>query len=179
MKRILIIISFAFFFFGLNAEKAQAQCKRQLVYSCATNNGRAIYLRDFNAKLKKSRSGEPAYVAKFSVVLNKGTLYRFNVCNPKGFENDAMLTLFDARQEYGKTSYKASEASALNLQALLKRNYRPEQYKIESNGDVVMDHFDFVCEKSGVYFVAIQFREGKTAKKGCAVGILSFVGKNK
>ncbi|MCK5536300.1 MAG: hypothetical protein KAI79_05695 [Bacteroidales bacterium] len=179
MKRVLIIIAVALLFVGFSAQNANAQCKRTLVYTCATNNGRAIFLRDFNAKLKKSRPEDPAYVAKFSVVLNKGTLYRFNICDPKGFEYTTMLTLFDARNKYGKTYYSGDEASTLGLGDLVKRNYRPEQYKIESNGGVVMDHFDFVCEKSGVYFVSIQYREGYTDNKGCAVGIMSFVGKNK
>jgi hypothetical protein len=166
-------------FVGFSMQDANAQCKRTLVYTCATNNGRAIFLRDFNAKLKKSRPEDPAFVAKFSVVLNKGTLYRFNICDPKGFEYNSMLTLFDARNEYGKTYYTAEEANKLGLKDLLKRNYRPEQFVLESNGSIVMDHFDFVCEKSGVYFVAIQYREGYVENKGCAVGIMSFVGKNK
>jgi hypothetical protein len=179
MKRILIITTIALLIAGFGVKETNAQCKRTLVYECATNNGRAIFLRDFNAKLKKSRPEDPAFIAKFSVVLNKGTLYRFNLCDPKGFEYNSMLTLFDARNEYGKTHYAADEVNSLGLKDLLKRNYRPEQYKFESDGSVVMDHFDFVCEKSGVYFVSIQYRAGYEDNKGCAVGIMSFVGKNK
>ncbi|MBQ5576400.1 MAG: hypothetical protein IIT37_10185, partial [Bacteroidales bacterium] len=39
--------------------------------------------------------------------------------------------------------------------------------------------FDFICNKTGMYYISIRFKPGEGGKKGCAVGILSFVGKSK
>lgn len=179
MNRIAVALIFVLVFTGLVSKDANAQCKQQLVYSCATENGRAIYLRDFNAKLKKSKPGKPAFVARFSVVLNKGTRYRLNLCNPNGYEDRTMLILYDAKKEYGKTFYNADEVSKQGILDLVKKNYKPEEYSVLPDGGIMLQKFDFVCEKSGVYFVAIQYMEGFEDRKGCAVGILSFVGKNK
>lgn len=155
MKKLVtsLLISIAFVFFFATPKEAAAQCNQKLVYQCATNNGNAIYLRDFNAKLNRTRKGEAPPVAKFSVVLNKGTHYRFNLCNPVGFEGRAVLKLYDSQRLQGST-YLASK----------NRDYRA---------------FDFYCQKTATYYVFISYKKGYEPKKGCAVGILSFVGKHK
>jgi len=153
MKRIIITALIFFFAFAFVNQHAIAQCNQKLVYQCASENNNAIYLRDFNAKLKKNKKGTPESVAKFSVVLNKGTHYRFNLCNPPGFEGRSVLKLNDGTREWGSTYNEK-----------LDKDY---------------PFFDFICTKSAVYYVFISFKEGKDNKKGCAVGILSFVGKNK
>jgi len=152
MKKIVIAFIVVSSLFLLNTT-ANAQCKQQLVYQCATSNNKAIYLRDFNAKLKKTRPNKPPAVARFSVVLNKGTNYRFNLCNMKGFEGRSVLTLYDPKRVHGSTYNKSTD-----------RDWK---------------YLDFICQKSGVYFVSIKWKKGKDDKKGCAVGIMSFVGKNK
>lgn len=159
MNRLIISLIFAAFFIVGNKQEAKAQCKQQLVYQCATNNDRAIYLRDFNAKLRKGRQGAPPSAARFSVVLNKGTHYRFNLCNPKGFEGKTIMTLYDNKHPDDGKSHHAST------------------FDVASETDY--SSFDFVCNKSGVYYVSIKFKDGEDKKKSCAVGILSFVGKNK
>lgn len=156
MKKILIIISLVLFVVFAGSGDVKAQCKQQLVYSCATNNGGAIYLRDFNAKLKKARgNNKPASVVRFSVVLNRGTHYRFNLCEPENTtpEKLVVLKLYDTHRVHGSTFDEAKN--------------------VDRKG------FDFVCQKSGVYYVSIGFKANADTQKGCAVGILSFVGKNK
>jgi len=136
---------FAIGFFAI--KDTTAQCKQAFVYSCAKENGNAIYLRDFNVKLKQAKKAEEPPVARFSVVLNKGTKYRFNLCTPEEQLGDgAVLKLYDGKKRIGDT--------AMNPKA---------------------DAFDFICKKSAIYYVAISMEDGK---KGCAVGILSFVGKD-
>jgi len=154
MKKIAfaLLITFAVAF-SFQTKEAQAQCNQKVVYKCATNNGNAIYLRDFNAKLRKGRKGEPPPVAKFSTVLNKGTHYRFNLCNPRGFEGRAVLKLYDANGYLGGT-------------------YDPVK-KVDYKS------FDFYCRKTATYYVFISYKKGYEPKKGCAVGVLSFVGKHK
>jgi len=151
MNRIVIIL-LAFTFFAISKpETIKAQCKQQLVYKCATENRNAIYLRDFNAKIKRARPGKPPPVARFSVKLNKGTHYRFNLCNPPGAEGRAKLEIYEANILLGSTYNEA----------------KGKDYP----------YFDIICTKSTTYNVFISFKKGKG--KGCAVGILSFVGKNK
>lgn len=153
MKKIIIasIILISAFFFG--TEKVEAQCNQKVVYKCATEIGNAIYLRDFNAKLKKAKPGKPAPVSKFSVVLNKGTHYRFNLCDPPGFEGRSVLHLYSSNKLHGSTFNEATG----------------KEYS----------YFEFICNKTAVYYVFISFKDEFKNKKGCAVGILSFVGKNK
>lgn len=158
MKKILLIISLALFIVLVGSVDTKAQCRQQLVYSCATNNGGAIYLRDFNAKLKKARgNNKPSSVVRFSVVLNRGTHYRFNICEPGSTtgnkDKKVVMKLYDTHRVHGSTF--------------------DENRKVDRKG------FDFVCQKSGVYYVSIGFKKGMDTQKGCAVGILSFVGKNK
>jgi hypothetical protein len=154
-----IILSFlliAFIILGTR-EKSIAQCKQQVVYNCATDNGKAIYLRDFNTKLRKTEEGEESG-AKWAVTLNQGTHYRFNLCAQEGFENSIELVLFDSKHPELTDPYAVSKPT---------------------NDPKTNNRFDFICQKSGTYYVSIRFREGMEGKKSCAVGILSFVGKNK
>lgn len=72
MKRLFILLVVAFLSLALNSNKAAAQCKQQLVYQCATQTEKAIYLRDFNTKLKRDAADEETGM-KWTVVLNKGT----------------------------------------------------------------------------------------------------------
>ncbi len=156
MNRIIITLVFALFLVGGVKTTATAQCKQQVVYTCATNNNKAIYLRDFNTKLRKSKKGKRSGT-KWAVVLNKGTHYRFNLCTLSGFEKSVVLTLYDSRHPE-KTPW-------------LKTEY--------TNNPKTSNIVDFICQRSGSYFVSIRFRKGMDKKKTCAVGVLSFVGKNK
>ena len=152
MKKIAILIAITSFFIFAPQKEINAQCKQQKVYHCARQGGNAIYLRDFNTKLKSVRSDRDINGTKWPVVLNRGTRYRFILCTQPGFGNDVSLTLFDSRHPETK----------------------PWNSTEKSGGDM----FDFVCQRSGVYYVSIRFLEGKGRNKTCAVGILSFVGKN-
>lgn len=151
MKKITIIsLIVALFLFASN-QNAEAQCKQTMVYDCATKT-KAIYLRDFNAKLKRIEVPEDEAGIKWSVVLNKGTRYRFNLCTPEGFEGAVVLTLYDSTN--------------------------PEATSEWTTKGKTDDTFDFIATRSGAYYVSIKFAKGQGDKKTCAVGILSFVGKS-
>ncbi|MBU0763547.1 MAG: hypothetical protein KJ607_01795 [Bacteroidetes bacterium] len=145
MKKLLFTI-LASFAISLGAI---AQCNDELINICALDIGEATYLKEFKVRLKKAKKGKPAPVARFSVVLNKGTRYRFSVCNAQEFDAEAILQLYDSDRLLGSTFNVATGKT----------------YK----------HFDFVCNKSAVYHLFFSFREGK---EGCSVGILSFVNQN-
>lgn len=157
MNRVIFSLIFIAFIIGATSEKVSAQCKQQVVYNCATNNGKAIYLRDFNTKLRKGKDGEDSGT-KWAVVLNNGTHYRFNLCAQSGFENSVVLTLFDAKHPEDTAPYMVTQST---------------------NDPKTDNRFDFICQKSGTYYVSIRFKNGVEGKKSCAVGVLSFVGKNK
>ncbi len=154
MNRLIFSLILIGFIISVPSEFTQAQCKQQVVYTCATNNGKAIYLRDFNTKLKRARNGRPSGT-KWSVMLNKGTHYRFNLCTQSGYSDRIVLTLFDSKHPE-KKPYVTTKSTSNP-----KTNNR----------------FDFICTRTGTYYVSIRFKEGVSARKSCAVGVLSWVGK--
>ena len=52
-----------------------------LVNVCALGIGNATYLKDYKVKLPANSPDQ-----KFSVILNKGTVYKFVVCNAEGYD---------------------------------------------------------------------------------------------
>lgn len=118
----------------------------ELVNTCALNIGKATYMKDFKVKLQQS-SVKPPPSSKFSVLMNKGTIYKLNTCNAEGYEGKAVVELYDG-----------SKKIATNLQ---------------SDG-TVKEAFGFFCQKSGVYKIRVFFKDGK---EGAAVIILSFMQK--
>lgn len=155
MKKIIITIIAAIAITSFLTIETQAQCRQQMVYTCATK-GQSIYLRDFNTKLKNTRTPSETG-ARWTVVLNKDAKYRFNLCTPDGFENKVILTLYDNQHSEASNPYGAT---------------------FDSKSNKHFDSFDFVCRKSGMYYVSIRFKKDVSAKKTCAVGIMSFVGSN-
>ncbi len=156
MNRIIFPLIFMGLIVVASTVIAKGQCKQQVVYSCATNNGKAIYLRDFNTKLKKAKGGKPSGT-KWSVTLNKGTHYRFNLCTQSGYSNRIELTLFDAKHPE-KSPYVKTKST---------------------NNPKTNNRFDFICTRTGLYYISIRFKPGVSARKSCAVGVLSWVGKGR
>jgi hypothetical protein len=155
MKKIIITVIAAFAIISFLPKQSNAQCRQQMVYTCATK-GQSIYLRDFNTKLKNSKNRSESG-ARWTVVLNKDAHYRFNLCTPEGYENKVILTLYDSQHPERTSPYGSTYDSKTG------KHY---------------DSFDFVCRKSGMYYVSIRFKPGVRVRKTCAVGILSFVGSN-
>jgi len=146
MKKLLIPFIFLLAFTTYSTE-SKAQCNDQLVNDCALGVGdNATYIQNFKARLKKARKGASAPIASFTIVLNKGTHYRFTVCNANEFEGEAVLQLYDSNNMLG-TTFDFT---------------RGKDYKA----------FDLMCRKTATYQVFITFKGGA---EGCAVGILSIV----
>lgn len=156
MKRLFILLVCAFISLAMFSSDASAQCKQQVVYQCATQTEKAIYLRDFNTKLKRDAIDEETGM-KWSVQLTANTTYRFTLCAQEGFQDQVVLTLYDSS----------------------KPESNPHESTFDKATNTDKKSFDFVCQKQGIYYVSIRFKPGKGDKKACAVGILSFVGKNK
>lgn len=131
--------------------KATAQCGNALVEKAASQSGAdAIYLREFKVKFDGSERDKPIPVAKFPVLLNKNTTYRFNVCSAEEYEGRVILQLYLKGKLIGST------------------------FDTQTSTD--LRYFDFTTSKAATYEVLMSFNEGKP---GCAVGILSLLPQKK
>ena len=152
MKKIITILTLVAGFLFFFTTSANAQCKQQMVYACATK-GKSIYLRDFNTKLKAGKAHESG--ARWTVVLNKDAHYRFTLCTPEDYKGEVIMTLYDSQHPEKINPYGST--------------YDPKTGK-------TTESFDFICRKPGMYYVSIRLKDGSKVRKTCAVGILSFVG---
>lgn len=140
---IFLTVILAAFAFG----RVSAQCNQTLVTMCTGELGENTkYLRQYRAKLGKGTAEVKIPVARFSVLLSKGTHYRFKVCSAQDYEGEAILQLFDKEVKLASTYHAESKTNFMQ--------------------------FDFVCNKTAIYDIYISFKDGKP---GCAVGILSMV----
>ena len=130
------------------AVDVKAQCNEQLVNNCMLEIGDAKYMKEFRVKLKRARKGQPPPTARFTVTLNKGGHYRFNILNAIDYEGKVILQLYDRERLL---------ISSLNL----------------TDGKMY-SQIDFMCTKTAIYQIFMSFKDGK---EGCAVGILSLVNK--
>lgn len=106
------------------------------------------YLKDFKVRLKKSKKNKPE-AAKYTVILSKGTLYRFTTANAKEYPGNLIWTLYDTN-------------------GLVMTNYVVSSNKVYAT-------VDMTCKKSGRYYLTYTFEDGK---EGCGVGLLSFKNKS-
>lgn len=122
---------------------------QEIVQQCAQNAGQdAIYLKDFIIQLRGTEPDERPQVFKTALVLRKNVNYRFSICNMENSEGEAVLRLYD-------------EAT------LLASTFYPETGKEYKS-------INFFCQKSGIYNILINFKDGKP---GEAIGIMSYISK--
>lgn len=140
MKNILKILTILLLVLNFSHASAQSD---ELVNVCALGIGNATYLKDYKVKLP-ANAPTPS---KFNVILNKGTVYKFMVCNAEGYEGKAVITLLDGNTQLGT-------------------NLKPDGSFLNSIG--------FACQKTGMYFITCNF---KNNKEGAAVIITSYVNK--
>lgn len=142
MKSVIIVA--AIVVSGFSA--AFSQSAAGLVDICVSQLEGATYIRDFQVELEASGPGQPAPVARYSMVLNRNTQYRLSICNSPASKGRGVIQIYDSRGLIG-SSY------------------------MESSG-TDYPFFDVQIKSTGVYHVFISFRDGLP---GTAVGILSFV----
>ncbi|MGC9341978.1 MAG: hypothetical protein ACP5E3_04710 [Bacteroidales bacterium] len=142
LRTIIILLSL---FASVSA--AQGQDIQDLIRECAFNAGEdATYLKDFVVKLDAANPGSKPPVFRQSLALRKNVIYRFSVCNLESSEGEAVLRVYDQANMILSTWYPESG----------------KEYK----------SINFLCKKSGIYTIMINFKEGKA---GEAIGILSYV----
>lgn len=131
-------------FFSLLSFTGFSQCNDALLDSCKTQLGETTYLKHFKVRFSKSSGKRKPSVANFSVYLNKGTTYKFTTANDKKQKGRAIIKLYDDFRLYGSNLNKAT--------------------------DSIAPAFDFVCKKTGIYYLTIRFNKGEA---GCAAVMLS------
>ena len=134
-----------FAFMSLGAKTSSAQCGLALKDEVMKEIGKATYLKDFRVKLPEVAASKKQK-EEFSILLNKGTHYRFNVKADSACTDQIVLKLYDFTKFYGS-------------------NYD------ESDG-MSYPYFDFFCAKTQVYYLSLSFVEGK---EGCAAAVVSYV----
>jgi hypothetical protein len=135
-KNITIYIAIFFLAIGFTAN---AQTEEQKVKICTSMAGSdATYLKDFIVELQAVQGNEKTPSAKYSLLLNKDTRYRFTLCTDDDSPGKGIIQLLDTN-------------------ALLASTFNPATGK-EFKG------FDIDIQKTGVYHVFISFHDGKAGK---------------
>lgn len=144
MKNIKLLFAILFMALSYNAF---AQTEAQKVELCSASAGTdATYLKDFVVELQSAQGNEKAPVAKYSLLLNKDTRYRFTICTDDDSQGKGIVQLYDT-------------------QTLLVSSFNPTTGK-------EWKQFDIDIQKTSVYHVFINFHEGKAGK---AVVIMSLM----
>lgn len=142
MRKAIALLVVALSFLSISAFSQSDE----LVNTCALNIGNATYMKDFKVKLQQS-SVKPPPSSKFSILMNKGTIYKLNTCNADGYPGKAIVELYDGAKK-------------------ITANLQPD--------GTIKDAVGFFCQKSGVYKIQVYFKDGQ---EGAAVVILSFMQK--
>lgn len=145
INKILIATFFAFAFITLYPKISHAQCGIALKDEVMKDIGKATYLKDFRVRLEAVASSKKQK-EEFSILLNKGTHYRFTVKADTACNDQIVLKLYDFTKFYGS-------------------NYD------ESDG-MSYTSFDFFCAKTQVYYISLSFVGGH---EGCAAAVVSYV----
>lgn len=131
------------------AKTASAQCGLALKDEVMKDKdivGKATYLKDFRVRLEAVTASKKQK-EEFSILLNKGTHYRFTVKADSACTDQIILKLYDFTKFYGS-------------------NYD------ESDG-MSYTSFDFFCAKTQVYYISLSFAQGR---EGCAAAVVSYIG---
>lgn len=118
-----------------------------LVSRCMLNAGEnTTYLKDFRIQLPGAAANASSPVYKANMYLMKNMKYRFSICNAPESEGELIITIYDQGKE-------------------LISSYNESTGKKYSS-------IDFICNKTGLYSIWYDFRDGKP---GYGVGVVSMI----
>jgi hypothetical protein len=119
----------------------------ELVTRCMLGAGEnTTYLKDFRIQLPGAAANAATPVYKANMYLMKNMKYRFSVCNATGSDGELIITIYDQGKKL-ISSYNESTG---------------KQYSA----------IDFICNKTGLYSLWYDFRNGKP---GSGVGVVSMI----
>lgn len=142
-----LLFSLLFGALQLSPTHSLAQCGMALKEVVVKEIGNATYLKDFRVRLEEGKNPSKPPTQEFTILLNKGTHYRFNIKADSTATDQVVLKLYDFQRFYG-SNYDQSDGTSYEF-------------------------FDFFCAKTQVYYLSISFA---SAQPGCAAAIVSFVG---
>lgn len=145
MYRFLAASIFTLFLFGISFQ-TNAQCDQAMVDNCAGGGGNLKYIKHFKIRFAESKNAKNRSEGKFTMMLSKGSHYRFSVCNDVTKPGSTILELSNDFSSFGG-NYNAAEN---------------KEYKA----------FDFICTKTGPYYLKMFFKDGE---EGCGVCVVSLV----
>lgn len=122
-----------------------AQCGLALKDVVVKEIGDATYLKDFRVRLEKGKNPEKPPAQEFSILLNKGTHYRFNIKADSSCKAQPILKLYDFTKPYGS-------------------NYIDE---------TAYEYFDFFCAKTQVYYLSISFARAEEGCAAAVVSFVA------
>lgn len=144
MTRILLLFIIAVF--SLTPIISKAQCDQAFINACAQGDSKAKYVKHFRIRFAEAKNIKKRSEGKFAIMLNKGNHYRFFVCNDPSKAGKTIIELSNDFTQFGG-NYNASTG---------------KEYKA----------FDFLCTKTGPYYLKMFFKDGK---EGCGVCVIALV----
>jgi len=125
---------------------AKSQCSATLLPSATKKLADFTYVKDFQIKLRQVRTARDKKQITMSVMLNKGTKYRFVLDDSKDAEGRLIFELFSDKGKRQVSSFRPE----------IKKHY----YILE-----------YICNASGMYFLNFEFEDFKA---GCGVLVYGF-----
>ena len=143
MKKILWLIITIM----INYSTVFSQCGEDTYMEVMAKAGKNVVLvRDFKVHMRPGNKRNPSPTIKYSVLMQKGLSYRFNIEGDKHSITQPVMQLSDRNNELGSTF----------------------DYTKGTN----VGTFTYSCPRTGNYQVLISMRDGKA---GCAVGLMSML----
>ena len=135
VKRITFILFNLVFMYSV----VFAQCNNNMKTKCLPSLASYTVLKTYLIELEKRKSKRKLPPkARYSLMLSKGTRYRISGCVDEATNDKMIFTLFD---NMGEVSSSYNKQSGKHYPA-----------------------FEFICNKSGVYYITFHFKNGS---KGC------------
>jgi hypothetical protein len=132
--------------FSIVSANVSGQCDDAFINSCSNGGEKVKYIKHFRIRFAEAPNVKKRSEGMFTLMLNKGSHYRFLICNDASKPGSTIMELSNDFAQFG-SNYNAQNDS---------------EYKA----------FDFLCTKTGPYYIKMFFKDGK---EGCGVCVLTLV----
>ena len=125
-----------------------AQCDQAFIDKCSSGGGASVkYVKHFRIRFTEAMKGKSISEGKFSIMLSKGSHYRFYTCNDETKPGHTVVEM--SSDGVGKLVSNVNPTTGAEYSA-----------------------FDFICTKTGPYYLKMFFKDGK---EGCGVCVMTLV----
>lgn len=143
MKNTVYILLFISMFV---AHRGSAQCSDELISEVAANMEGFNYLKDYKVMMKKAKKNQLPPKAGYTIILNKGTKYRFLINYAEDLPGQMKFELYNQAEGLVLTNYDGVN----------NKYYKGVEY---------------VCNSTTMYNISVSFSGGE---EGCGVVIVGF-----